>query len=127
VPESYRESALRHSADADSLAAANQFDGAGYLVGYAVECAIKSAIEATRPTAEAPHVHLPELIERAKKVLQGRRQMSISNLLKRTNFMQGWRVDLRYQGNGAVAEAQFHQWRDDANRALAAANLRRQS
>ncbi len=127
MPDSYSESALRHSADADSLAAANQFDGAGYLVGYAVECAIKFAILATRPAAQAPHVHLPDLIEKAKKVLQGRQQLSISNLLKRTDFMQGWNVDLRYGGNGAVAAAQFQQWREDANRALAAARLRRQS
>ncbi len=127
MPESYSESALRHSADADSLAAASQFDGAGYLVGYAVECAIKSAILATRQTAQAPHVHLPDLIEKAKKVLQGRQQSSISNLLKRSAFMQGWKIDLRYEGNGTVAAAQFKQWREDANRALAAANLRRQS
>lgn len=126
MAESYSESALRHSADADSLAAANQFGGAGYLVGYAVECAIKSAILATRPTAQAPHVHLPDLIDKAKKVLQGRQQSSISNLLKRAAFMHGWNVDLRYEGNGAVAAAQFQQWREDANRALAAANLRRQ-
>jgi hypothetical protein len=89
--------------------------------------ATSSAIQATRPAAQAPHVHLPELIEKAKKVLQGRRQSSIASLLKRPTFMQGWKVDLRYEGNGAVALAQFQQWRDDANRALAAANLRRQS
>ena len=127
VPESYRESALRHSADAESLAAANQFDGAGYLVGYAVECAIKSAIEATRQATKAPHVHLPELIERAKKVLQGRKRASISNLLKRSTFMQGWNVELRYAANGTVEAVQYHHWREDANRVLAAANLRRES
>lgn len=126
MPESYSESALRHSANADSLAAANEYDGAGYLIGYAVECAIKSAIQAARPAAEAPHVHLPELIEKAKKVLQGRQQSSIASLLKQPIFMQGWSVDLRYEGNGAVAAATFQQWRGDANRALAAANLRRQ-
>jgi len=108
------------------LATANQFGGAGYLVGYAVECAIKSAIKATCPAAQAPHVHLPELVEKAKKVLQGRRQISIASLLKRNDFMQGWHVDLRYEANGTVAAAQYQQWREDANRALAAANLRRQ-
>jgi hypothetical protein len=60
-------------------------------------------------------------------VLQGRRQTSISNLLKRNTFMQGWKVELRYEGSGAVAAEQFQQWREDANRALAAANLKRQS
>jgi hypothetical protein len=127
VPESYSESALRHSADADRLAAASQLDGAGYLVGYVVECAIKSAIRATRPTAKAPHFHLPDLVERAKKVLQGRRQSAMASVLKGATFMQGWKVELRYAGDGTVAAAQFQQWRQDANRALAAANLRRQS
>jgi len=125
VSESYSESALRHSADADRLAANSQLDGAGYLIGYAVECAIKQAIVVTRPAAEAPHVHLPELVERAKKTLQGRKQSSMSQVLQQSTFMQGWQIELRYAGDGAVPAERFQRWRADANRALAAANLRR--
>lgn len=125
MPESYSESALRHSADADRLAADSQLDSAGYLIGYAVECAIKQAIIAARPTAQAPHMHLPDLVERAKKALQGRRPSSMSLVLRMPTFMQGWQIELRYAGDGAVAADQFLRWRNDANRALAAANLRR--
>ena len=127
MPESYSDSALRHSAGADRLAAHDQLDGAGYLIGYAVECAIKSAIMATRPTAQAPHVHLPKLIEGAKKALQGRRLTSMSQVLGQRDFMRGWEISLRYEGNGAVHADQFNRWRADANRVLAAANLRRRS
>ena len=126
MPESYSESALRHSADADRLAASSQFDGAGYLIGYAVECAIKQAIIATRSPPQAPRVHLPDLVEQAKKVLKGRRSVSMSLVLHSPMFMHGWQIELRYAGDGAVAVDQFQRWRKDANRALAAANLRRQ-
>jgi hypothetical protein len=57
--------------------------------GYAVECAIKSAIEATRPAAGAPHVHLPHLVERAKKALQGRRRHAVFTVLAQDGFMDG--------------------------------------
>lgn len=123
--ESYNESALRHVADADRLAADCHFDGAGYLIGYAVECAIKSALVATRPTAQTPHVHLPKLVEGAKKALHGRRPTSLFQVLRQADFMRGWEVNLRYKGNGAVEVKQFQRWRADASRALAAANLRR--
>jgi hypothetical protein len=105
VPESYSESALRHSADADHLASSNHLDGAGYLIGFAVECAIKSAIVATRPAANTPHMHLPKLVDGAKKTLQGRRKHSIFKVLEQTTFMQGWSIDVRYAKDGAVNAA----------------------
>lgn len=125
--EPYSEAAVRHSTDADCLAAQVRLDGAGYLIGFAVECAIKFAINATRPAAEAPHLHLPQLIERAKKALQGRRKLSMFVVIEKVDFMRGWTIDVRYAGNGAVDAAQFERWRADAHRALAAANLRRKS
>jgi hypothetical protein len=40
--------------------------------------------------------------------------------------MEGWTIDIRYAADGAVDTDRFERWRKDANRALAAANLRRQ-
>lgn len=125
MSESYSESALRHSADADHLASSDHLDGAGYLIGFAVECAIKAAINATRPAADTPHVHLPKLVDGAKKVLQGRRKHPIVTLIEHAAFMQDWSIDVRYASNGAVNASQFARWRADANRVLAAAGLRR--
>lgn len=125
MEESYAESALRHSVDADRLACNQQFDGAGYLIGYAVECAIKHAIREARQTTGAQHGHLPDLIGKAMKVLQGRRPVAIFKLLNERTLMRGWQIELRYAGNGAVAKGQFENWRLDANRVLGAASLKR--
>lgn len=125
MPESYSQAALRHYADANHLAQNGCFDGAGYLLGYTVECAIKSAIEALRPKEKAPHRHLPELIESAKKALHGRRDYRIAEVIARAGYMKGWSIDARYAPDGSVNAAQYEVWRTDATRMLGAANLRR--
>jgi hypothetical protein len=127
LPESYPESALRHFDDADLLAKSGRLEGAGHLIGFAVECAIKHVVVSMRPAAGVPHVHLPKLIEQAKKALHGRKKISILTLLGRPNFMTGWLVDDRYGPNGVTGETQFRSWRDDACRAISAAGLRRVS
>jgi hypothetical protein len=127
LSESYPQSAIRHFEDADLLAKGGRIDGAGYLIGYAVECAIKHAVVSTRPALGAPHVHLPRLVEQAKKALHGRRKISILTLLNRPGFMSGWTVDSRYEANGGTNEAKFRAWREDAGRAMSAAGLRRPS
>ena len=127
MPESYREAAVRHFADADYLAAGLHLDGAGYLIGYAVECAIKSAVENTRPAADAPHSHLPVLVERAKRALQGRRKHSVFTVLEKPDFMAGWMVELRYEADTTIDEEKFKAWRADASRTLSAAGLKRKT
>jgi hypothetical protein len=125
LPESYVESALRHFEDAELLADGGRVDGAGHLIGFAVECAIKHAVVSTRPPAGVPHVHLPKLIEQAKKALQGRKKQSILTVLNRRDFMSGWNVDNRYGANGNIDKAQFQAWCGDASRTMGAAGLRR--
>lgn len=125
MPESYAQSALRHLADADRLAAVKAFHGAGYLMGYVVECAIKNAVEGTKPNATAPHKHLPDLIEASKKMLQGRRHQPMHIILASPQLMDGWSTALRYEADGAVEEATFDCWRSSALRVLAAAGLKR--
>ena len=75
--------------------------------------------------ADAPHVHLPKLVEGARKTLQGRRKHAIFSLLERPSFMEGWAIDMRYAADGMVDTERSKRWRKDANRALAAADLRR--
>ncbi len=125
MTEFYPESALRHFEDAEFLADDGRVDAAGHLIGFAVECAIKHAVVSTRPSAGAPHVHLPMLIEPAKKALRGRGKHPILTLLNRRNFMSGWNVDNRYGANGSIDKAQFQAWRSDASRAMGAVGLRR--
>jgi hypothetical protein len=127
MPESYSEAAVRHFSDADHLAAGQHLDGAGYLIGYAVECAIKSAVENMRPTADAPHLHLPTLVEKAKKALQGRRKHSVFTVLERPGFMAGWAVSLRYEADMTIDAETFKAWRADASRTISAAGLKRKT
>lgn len=127
MPESYQESAIRHFEDANHLCAAQRLDGAGYLIGYAVECAIKYAVESTRPEADAPHVHLPILVERAKKALQGRGKLAVFSILEKPGFMAGWAVDLRYGSDRTIDAARFKAWRSDAARMMGAAGVRRKT
>lgn len=40
--DDYPEAALKHLQDADALVRGRRFDGAAYLAGYVVECALKT-------------------------------------------------------------------------------------
>lgn len=127
LPVAYAIAAVRHFEDAEQLAERQRFGGAGHLIGFAAECAIKHAVEGLRPQNRAPHLHFPELVERAKKLLNGRRKHSVFTLLQHRAFMDGWEVDHRYGDNDVVAPAIYRTWRTDASRALGAAGLRRTS
>jgi len=125
VPESYSDAALRHSQHADYLADGGHLDGAGYLIGFAVECAIKHAVASVLSAASVSHVHLPALLEKSKKALQGRKKHSLVTVLHQPQFMQDWCIDVRYAADGSVDKNKYDRWRLDANRALGAAGLRR--
>jgi hypothetical protein len=125
VPESYDKAAVRHFEDAEKLAECDRFDGAGHLIGFAAECAIKHSVEMLRPLNQAPHVHFPVLVEKAKKLLHGRRKHAVFTLLEARTFMDGWEINQRYFDSGTVTRIRYQAWRVDAARALGAAGLRR--
>jgi hypothetical protein len=92
-----------------------------------VECAVKVAIAIARPGEDAPHVHLPGLVERAKKALKGRGRQTMFNLLEGDRFMAGWMVDLRYGADTAISQAVYDGWKQDAKRIMGAAGLKRRT
>ena len=53
--EDFPKAALKHLQDAQALLKSNRFDGAAYLAGYVVECALKTMIEVERKNV--PHIH----------------------------------------------------------------------
>ena len=114
---SYGTAALRHFHDAEHLATRGVYDGAGHLIGFAAECAVKHSVEALRPTTQAPYLHFPELAEKAKRLLHGRRKHPLLTLLGQAHFMRGWAVSQRYSDNGTVSKANYESWRADATRA----------
>jgi hypothetical protein len=125
VTEEYGAAAVRHFADAEILAARKRWVGAGHLVGFAAECAIKHRIETLRPEQGAPHGHFPEILNAARRHISKRRDTTIHAFLKMTNLMEGWDISLRYSRNEAVDEAKYRLWRDHAARLVSAAGLRR--
>lgn len=129
MPECYEQAAVRHYDDAVRLAGDGRYDGAGHLVGFAAECAIKHALGIAEPQNGELRVHLPDLAAAARRRFAGRnaRQNPMRNLLEATRggFLSDWNVSFRYFQDGQVGQAQFEVWEKMAKRSLAAANLRR--
>jgi hypothetical protein len=124
LPESYGKAAVRHYTDAEKLADCGRFDNAAHLVGFAAECAIKHCIEALRPTNQAPYLHFPQLIEKAKKLVHGRSKHSLFTLLESPNFMSEWKIEDRYADDGTVTKQKYLAWQIDTRRTLGIAGLR---
>ena len=125
VSESYDQAATRHFNDAELLSVGESWDGAGHLIGFAAECALKHAITSLRPGQDAPHIHLPLLRDVAKKHLKQRTHRDLHTLLSCETYFEGWAVEGRYAANDSVSEEKYKSWRTDATRTLGAARLRR--
>ena len=126
MPENYKASALRHFGDAENLAGVGRFVGAGHLIGFSAECAIKFCVENAKPNSEVPHLHFPQIIEVAKRQLNQRRHAGLSLLLKsQAPVMQGWGIGMRYLDDNSVTEETYLRWRSDASRILNASGLKR--
>jgi hypothetical protein len=124
LPEHYADAPIRHFRDAETLASGQAFDNAAHLLGFAAECAIKLCVEELRPTSQAPHLHLPELVEKAKRLVHGRKKHPMLTVLSLPAFMSGWKVESRYSSDGTITQQMYETWRIDATRALGAAQLR---
>jgi hypothetical protein len=127
MPENYGQSAIRHFDDAHRLASAESWDGAGHLIGFAAECALKQGILVTIQGIDSVHGHFPGLIEVAKKQLHQRRQTGLYTILKNSNLMAGWKVELRYHATGSVNREKYEVWKQHTYSILHASGLRRQS
>ena len=117
MAENYQQAARRHLADTEALAKDGRFDNAGYLVGYAAECALKQRFPNLSP------VHFPDLIGNAKHRLDRRRDASVRLVLGVSNLMEGWSTDLRYASDSEAAETNWNLWHNHAIRLLHAVGL----
>ena len=106
--DDYPEAALKHLQDADALVRGRRFDGAAYLAGYVVECALKTLIQVE--SGEARHGHkltklidvLDELAVHAKTDT-GRFYISAAASLKTADVVVYWKPNRRYHGPGIAA------------------------
>lgn len=128
MPEAYGDAAKRHYVDAQSLAAAQRYDNAGHLIGFAAECALKHALDLHEPAAENPKLHLPHIAEVMLKRLKSRnpKTATLRTLLlqKRNLFFNDYDVSGRYSATGVVTRATYDQWEALARRTFGAAGIR---
>lgn len=126
--EAYGDAAKRHYADARTLAAVQRYDNAGHLIGFAVECALKHALNLHEPAGENPKLHLPNIVAVMLKRLKSRnpKTAALRTLLlqNQTTFFNDYDVSGRYWATGAVTSAMFDQWEIMTKRTFGAAGIR---
>lgn len=124
MDEKFAAAAVRHYDDADKLAESERLDGAGHLIGFSAECAIKHAVLSLRSDIDSLRGHFPDLIDVAKRHLNQRLHHGLYTIIKNPVFMQDWKVEGRYSENGTVTKQQYELWRGQARSLMYAARLR---
>ncbi|UEM24772.1 HEPN domain-containing protein (plasmid) [Skermanella mucosa] len=123
MAEDYESSALRHFRDAEVLAGKECYDNAGYLIGFAAECAVKSALLSFNLADKPHHKHFPEIRDIALKMFASRRD-SAMHVTLRSAFLEGWQIHQRYEVTNSIDNGKYQSWKRDAQRILHAARLR---
>lgn len=122
MPDNYRDAAIRHYRDAQTLKDAGQLDNAGHLIGFSAECAIKENFKLSG--GNSPAQHLPLLLAAARKHLSSRRDYTAMYNVLKTDIFSDWNVNHRYASNDNVTAEQFEAWNNVTRRVLAAAQIR---
>jgi len=119
-PDDFPGAASKHVLDSEALLAANRFDGAGYLAGYAVECTIKTVVQ-----VEGKRLIGHDLGKLSRKALMlaalpsGRTARYLTNPDFTTltyGDPPGWRETMRYQAAGFVSQGNAIAWVAEARR-----------
>ena len=112
--------ASKHVLDSEALLAANRFDGAGYLAGYAVECTIKTVAQVEGRKLGG---HNLGDLSRTALVLMALPSSRTARYLTNPGFTTlpygdppGWRETMRYQAVGFVSQADATAWVVEARR-----------
>ncbi|MBI1790050.1 MAG: hypothetical protein HYR60_21165 [Acidobacteria bacterium] len=119
MADDFSAAAAKHLIDSKTLLAAARWDGAGYLAGYGVECAVKLIIqvEGRNPTG-----HLPGISATAAQLagLPGTRSGRYVTIPAIHSVPLGrpigWAPGLRYEAEGGVDEAAARAWAAEAER-----------
>jgi hypothetical protein len=122
--EDYPEAALKHCDDARHLLSGQRADGAAYLAGYAVECALKTLVQVEERSTRLVKGHnLNDLSTEAlglaaQATNKTARYLTNPGLttLRYDNPPAGWKEYLRYYPVGTVPAPIAEQWVDEAER-----------
>ena len=113
--DDYPEAAWQHMRDSGVLLAGGRHDGAAYLAGYVVECALKTLIQLE--AGQVRHYHdLSGLDQELDRVaaqassLAGRLYLGVQATLRAATILNGWRPEQRYRSPGisATDAARWH-------------------
>ena len=118
--ENFQEAAVRHRDDANRLAAGERFQNAGHLIGVAAECLAKSVLQKAGITIDKDspyYTHFPKLAEKIRQLGQGPAMHLLAPIVAKQDFLSGWGVGTRYDGNlpAPDAEAKYRVWRLDVD------------
>lgn len=107
--DDYPEAALKHLQDADALVRGRRFDGAAYLAGYVVECALKTLIQVESGQARHGHeltnlLHVLDVLAVHATTRAGRLYVSVATSLKAAD-MDDWTPEMRYRGPQDAGDA----------------------
>ncbi len=114
--EDYAQASLRLYTDAETLykASPKRLATACHLYGLAAECAIKAFIERQPGCSSVPFKHLPELIDDAKRLLNGRAASHLLHNISSANFMAGWQVANRYWADSSFSDLHTNKIKADS-------------
>jgi hypothetical protein len=124
--DNYAEAAVRHYQDALNLAECGRFDNAGYLIGYAAECAMKKKLRDLHRNQKLKiDGHHPEPQRQIRTFLEKNRLSGPwLSLARNTNLFRGWSPDIRYASDGQIDGEKYLGWKAEAERVLSEARLR---
>ena len=113
--DDYPDAAGKHMQDSGVLLAGGRHDGAAYLAGYVVECALKTLIQLE--SGQVRHSHdlsgldreLDKLAAQAGS-LAGRLYLGAQATLRTSTILSGWKPEQRYRSPGmnAADAASWH-------------------
>jgi HEPN domain-containing protein len=122
--EDYPDAAIKHCDDARRLLSASRPDGAAYLAGYAVECALKTLVQVEERSTRLVRGHnLNNLSTQALGLAAQATNKTARYLtnpalttLRYDNPPAGWKEYLRYYPVGTVPAPTAEQWVEEAER-----------
>jgi hypothetical protein len=115
--DDYPDAAGKHLADAEALVAARRYDGAGYLAGYVVECALKSLLQVETGGAQQTHSYA-KLLDQVGKTCLTAGAMTAKYVTETIRgipnaAIAGWKETMRYR-SPSMGSGDAHAWIDDA-------------
>ena len=116
--DDYPEAASKHLEDATILFAGTRADGAAYLAGYVVECALKTLIQVQTGRGTRSH-DLASLSGSLGAIAaqagpQTQRYFAAATALLNGASVLGWNPEMRYRANGGFTSARAGTWLQEA-------------